>query len=92
MRLEDLQSRIARFETEAGFSETSTKQLVAMLKEELALLESGLHNKKAVDHELTDLLVLIVQIANRNDTDFDAELETWFEKSEKYKGRKIAKR
>ncbi len=55
-----------------------------MFKEELEILSANENKKEIVDHQLTDLLILIMQIAHRYNTDFDLEIVKWFEKSEKY--------
>lgn len=84
MDIDVLKTKISEFEKCTGFDKTNANKLVDMLKEELKLLESGLNDKSIVDHQLVDLLVLIIQISNRYNTDFDLELEKWFEKSERY--------
>ena len=57
---------------------------MAMIEEETEILKSNENNKEIVDHQLTDLLILIVQVAHRYDTDFGKQLSKWFEKSKKY--------
>ncbi len=84
MKLEELKQKVAEFDKKAGFDKTDFQKLIEMMKEEIAILEIASNNKKVVDHQLTDLLILIMQIAHRYNTDFDEELTNWFKKSEKY--------
>ena len=55
-----------------------------MFEEEIKILKSSPNKKAVVNHQLTDLLILIMQVAHRYDTDFEKELSKWFEKSGKY--------
>ena len=55
-----------------------------MFEEETKILKSNSYNSDVVNHQLTDLLILIMQVAHRYDTDFEKELSNWFEKSKKY--------
>ena len=41
-------------------------------------------NKEIADHQLLDLQVLLLQIANRFDTDLDKEWKNQWKKKEKY--------
>ena len=83
MQLTELRNKIKEFELLVGFNVTEFSKLVTMIEKEVKILKSN-PDKATVDHQLTDLLVLIMQIANRYDTDFDKELLVWFEKSKKY--------
>lgn len=84
MELEELKARVKAFDKKAGFDKTDFKKLVEMVKEEVKILESTPGKKDVVNHKLIDLLILIMQIGYRYDTDFDLELSNWFEKSQKY--------
>jgi 2-C-methyl-D-erythritol 4-phosphate cytidylyltransferase len=84
MTLNELKSKVKEFEKRAGFDNTDVKQLLEMFDEELKILNGNLDNKKIVNHELMDLQVLILQLANRFDTDLDQEWKKHFEKSKKY--------
>jgi NTP pyrophosphatase (non-canonical NTP hydrolase) len=84
MRLEELKLKIKEFEAKAGFDKTEFSKLMEMMQEELDVLKANSDNKEIVNHQLTDLLVLIMQVAHRYDVDFNVELEEWFKKSEKY--------
>ncbi|MBT4651595.1 hypothetical protein HOC13_03680 [Candidatus Woesearchaeota archaeon] len=55
-----------------------------MIKKEVKILESNSENKEIVNHQLSDLLILITQIAYQYNMDFDLELKKWFKKSKKY--------
>jgi NTP pyrophosphatase (non-canonical NTP hydrolase) len=84
MKITELQKKVKEFDTKAGFDKTKFKELIEMVKEEVAILEKAEKKKDIVNHELTDLLILIMQFAHRYNTDFDKELEDWFSKSKKY--------
>ena len=84
MNLSELKSKIKDFETKAGFDKTDMNKLLEMIQKEIDILKNNTSDKSVVDHQLADLQVLIMQIANRYNTDFDSELKKWFEKSKKY--------
>ncbi len=84
MNFKELQQKVKEFDRKTGFDKTKFSELIEMIKEEVSILEKAEKKKEIVDHELTDLLVLLMQIAHRYNTDFDKELENWFVKSRKY--------
>ena len=84
MDLNNLKRMIEDFDKKTGFDKTEFSKLIEMFEEEIGILKSNPHDKTVVDHELTDLLILIMQIAHRYDTDFEKELDEWFKKSRKY--------
>mgnify|MGYP006425802861 CR=1 FL=1 len=84
MEINELKKKIGLFERNAGFDKTNFSELITMVEEELNILKSNPDDKEIVNHQLTDLLVLLMQIANRYNTNFDVELEKWLKKSEKY--------
>jgi len=84
MEINELKQKVREFDEKTGFDKTGFSKLMEMFKEEINILKSNPDDKSVVDHELTDLLILIMQVAYRYNTDFDAELSKWFEKSKKY--------
>jgi len=84
MELSELKRKIREFDQNAGFDKTSLKELIAMIEKETLILKNNFSDKSVVNHQLTDLLVLVMQIAHRYQTDFDKELAKWFDKSKKY--------
>jgi len=84
MELEELKNKIKEFDKKAGLDKTEISDLIKMLNKEVKIIKSNSDKKSAVNHQLTDLLILIMQIANRNNTDFEKELSKWFTKSKKY--------
>lgn len=84
MDLEELKNKVKEFDEKAGFDKTEFSKLIEMFEEELSILKSNSNDAFVVNHQLTDLLILIMQVAHRYDTDFEIELRGWFEKSEKY--------
>jgi NTP pyrophosphatase (non-canonical NTP hydrolase) len=84
MDLTAVQQKVKEFDKKAGFNKTKFSELIEMLKEEVAILEKAEKKEDVVNHELTDILILVMQIAHRYNTDFDKELEEWFRKSKKY--------
>jgi len=84
MELEELKNKVKEFDRKTGFDKTEFSKLMEMLEEELNILKENQNNKDIIDHELTDLIILIMQVAHRYDTDLEKELSEWFEKSKKY--------
>tara|TARA_Y100000310_G_scaffold318144_1_gene371851 strand:- start:497 stop:757 length:261 start_codon:yes stop_codon:yes gene_type:complete len=86
MELRELKDKVKEFDKKAGFDKTDFSKLMKMFEEEFNILKLNSDNKKVVNHQLTDLLILIMQVAHRYDTDFEKEITNWFEKSKKYIG------
>lgn len=84
MELEELKNKIKEFDEKLGFDKTEFSKLMEMFEEEISILKSNPDEKSVVNHQLTDLLILIMQVAYRHDTNFEEELSKWFEKSKKY--------
>ena len=84
MDIEELKNKVKEFDEQAGFDKTEFKKLLEMMQKELDILKSNPEDKAVVNHQLTDLLILMMQIAYRYDTYFDSELKKWFDKSKKY--------
>jgi len=84
MKLTELKNKIEQFDKKAGFDKTDFSKLMKMFEEELNILKSNSEDKIIVNHQLIDLLILIMQVAHRYDTNFEKEIANWFEKSKKY--------
>lgn len=84
MELSELKKKVKEFDENAGFDKTKFSKLMEMFEEDINILKSNPDEKSVVDHQLTDLLILIMQVAHRYDTDFEKELSNWSEKSKKY--------
>jgi len=84
MELAELKKKVKEFDEKAGFDKTEFSKLMVMFEEEVSILKLNPDEKSIVNHQLTDLLILIMQVAHRYDTDFEKELSKWFEKSKKY--------
>ena len=84
INLDILKNKIKEFDKKAGWDKTEFKELIDYMQEELDNLKSSPDNRDRVNHLLADLLVLIMQVSYRYDTDFDSELENWFRETEKY--------
>ena len=84
VELEELKNKIKNFDEKAGFDKTEFSKLMEMFEEEISILKYNPAEKSVVNHQLTDLLILIMQVAHRYDTNFEEELSKWFEKSKKY--------
>jgi hypothetical protein len=82
MKLSELKNQVQNFDKRAGWDKTEFSQLVGFMQEELDHLKSSANDKDRVNHLLTDLMVLIIQIAYRYDTDFSSELSKWFRSAE----------
>tara|TARA_Y100000310_G_scaffold345853_1_gene471451 strand:- start:33020 stop:33280 length:261 start_codon:yes stop_codon:yes gene_type:complete len=84
VKIEELRDKIKEFDQKAGWDKTEFNELMGFIQEELDNLKPNQDNKDRVNHLLTDLLVLIMQVSYRYGTDFDSELKKWFSESEKY--------
>ncbi len=84
VKLNELRKKVKDFEKKAGFDKTKAKELIEMLQKELDILKKNSADKSVADHQIMDVQVLILKIANRFNTDMDSEWKTWFEKSKKY--------
>lgn len=91
MDIAELKQKVKDFEKKAGFDKTESSNLLNMLEEEIGILQANPGKKAVVDHKLVDLLILIMQLANRSGTNLDKELREWFKKSEKYEKRTRSK-
>lgn len=81
MDIKELKEKIKRFDKEIGWDKTEFKQLISFMQEELDNLKPSSKNKNRVNHLLTDLLILVMQIGYRYDTDFDSEIRKWFKEA-----------
>lgn len=84
MEINELKVKIEEFDKKSGFDKTESSKLIEMFEEELKILKENPKKNKVINHQLTDLLVLIMQLAHRYDTDFEKEISKWFDKSKKY--------
>jgi hypothetical protein len=78
-----LMKEISAFEKKADFEKTSKTQLIKWLKEEIKNYEKAKTNliKK---NKLMDIIVLVMQIAKRENISLDDAWKKWWKKSEKY--------
>ncbi len=83
-KLNELRKKVKDFEKKADFDKTNAKELLEMLQKELDILKKNSADKSTADHQIMDMQILILQLANRFNTDMDSEWKTWFEKSTKY--------
>ena len=82
MNLKELTKTVQALEKRKGFDKTGKKKLLEMMQEELNLTKKCIYNKKKFDHQLSDLQILILQLAIRNKTNLHDELIKHFRKSE----------
>ena len=82
--LNKIRSKIKEIEKQAGFDKTKAEELIKMLQEELDILKKNPKDKSIADHQIMDMQVLLMQLANRYNTDLDSEWKRWLEKSKKY--------
>lgn len=81
LTIEELKTRVEEFDRKVGWDKTEFNQLVDFIQEELDNLKASSGDKERVNHLLTDLLILIMQIGYRYKTDFSSEIEKWFNES-----------
>jgi hypothetical protein len=84
MELTELKNKVKEFDQKAGFDKTEFSKLIEMIEEEVKILKQNPSNTDIVNHQITDLLILIMQISYRYDTCFEKEISKWVEKSQKY--------
>lgn len=80
-----LNKEIHKFEKKAGFEKTSKKQLVKWLKEEIKNYENA-KTKLKKENKLMDIIILVTQIARRENISLDEAWVKWWKKSERYLG------
>jgi hypothetical protein len=74
---------IYNFEKKAGFEKTSKKQLVKWLKNEIKNYEKA-KTKIIKRNKLMDIIVLVKQLARRENMSLDEAWSRWWKKSRKY--------
>ena len=84
MQITELKKKIEEFDKKAGWDKTEFDEFTAFIQEELNNLKSSKGDKQKINHLLTDILVLIMQMGYRHDIEFNSEIEKWFDKSKKY--------
>ncbi|MBU1177674.1 hypothetical protein KJ903_00475 [Patescibacteria group bacterium] len=84
MRFNEYKKYVNNFEKKADFDKTKVPELLEMLQEEINTLKKGKDDKNISDHQLMDITVLILMLANRYDTDLDSEWKKHWVKSKKY--------
>jgi hypothetical protein len=83
MNITELIQTVKKLEKRKGFDKTSKNKLLEMMQKELDLAKTYKYNKNKFDHQLSDLQVLIIQLAIRNKTNLHNELLKHFKHSEK---------
>lgn len=77
--MKTIQTQIKKFEKRTGFDKTSQSDLIRWAKAEIKDYE-----KTKNPNKLVDVIILMVQIANRKNISLDKELKKWWIKSKKY--------
>lgn len=80
---DSLIKEMKRFEKKANFEKTSKKELLKWLKKEIKEYETAKTKSKKSD-KLMDTIILIIQIAKRDNISLDAAWKKWWVKSKKY--------
>ena len=83
MGFDKLNKEISKFEKKAGFDKTSKAQLVKWLEEEVNNYKKA-KTKLIKRNKLMDIIVLVMQIAKRENMSLDEAWKRWWKKSEKY--------
>ncbi len=73
MALNNYRDEVQRFMLKLGDKAFDRQVIVAELEHELKVLKENLTNKVIVDHQIYDLLFLLMELAVHNQTDIDAE-------------------
>ena len=80
---DNLIENISDFEKDADFEKTSKRQLVKWLREEIDNYEN-VKTKLVKRNKLMDIIVLVMQIAKRENMSLDDAWIRWWAKSRKY--------
>jgi hypothetical protein len=83
-----LMQEIYSFEKNAGFDKTSKPQIAKWLKEELANYRKA-KTKLIKQNKLMDIIILVMQIARRENMSLDEAWIKWHKKSKKYLKRNL---
>jgi hypothetical protein len=83
LNFDELKEEIYRFEKKAGFDKTSKEQLTKWLREEVDNYENA-KTKLIKRNKLIDIIVLVIQIARRDNMSLEEAWKRWWKKSEKY--------
>lgn len=82
-KLDKLSQQVYELEKEAGFQNTKKEKLLSWIKEELKNYEKT-KEKSEKQNKLVDIVILIMQIARRENISLDEAWNKWWIKSKKY--------
>lgn len=84
MTLNNYRNEVEHFLNNLGEKALKPSEIIAAFEKEFSLLKNNLDNKAVANHQLYDLLFLILELAAYNQTDLDEEWARGREKKKKY--------
>lgn len=85
---------VRQFEIESGFNRSTPKELLELLEDAVNNLKVGTEGigkaeQEYLENKMLDVIILVLQIANRYHANLDGEWVKHWQRSEKYRTRKI---
>lgn len=93
-KLNSYKDYVRQFEIESGFNRSTPKELIELLEDAVHNLKVGTEGigkaeQGYLENKMLDIIILIFQIANRYNANLDGEWIKHWQRSEKYRTRKI---
>ncbi|MFA6263687.1 MAG: hypothetical protein WCW33_04345 [Candidatus Babeliales bacterium] len=84
MSLNNYRDAVQQFMLKLGDKAFDSPTILTLLEQELATLKANLTNKTIVDHQIYDILFLLMELAVHNQTDLDSAWRAGQERKKKY--------
>lgn len=93
-KLNDYRDYVRQFEIESGFDRSTAQELLKLLQEQANNLKVategvGKAEQEYLENKMIDIIVIIMQIANRYNANLDSEWKKHWQRQEIYRTRKI---
>ncbi|MDD5417439.1 MAG: hypothetical protein PHW96_00945 [Candidatus Nanoarchaeia archaeon] len=94
MVLNELMNFVRQFEIESGFDKTEVKELLDMLQKEVDNLKgasetTGKPEQEYIENKMVDIVILVLQIANRYHGNLDGEWKKHWGRQDKYRTKRL---
>jgi hypothetical protein len=84
MSLNNHRNDVQQFMLKLGDKAFDSPTVVNLIEQEVATLKTNLTNKTIVDHQIYDILFLLMELAVHNQTDLDSAWHAGQERKKKY--------
>ncbi len=84
MSFNDYRNEVQQFMSALKETQWPPATIIQALEQEIVILKANLNDKATVDHQLYDLLFLLLELAAHNQTDLDTEWNQGKAKKKKY--------